>query len=190
LIGYGLGAGFSVTQLTNVILGDIPPAKSGVASGTNTTVRQVGSALGIAVIGTVVTTQTINHAVSAIASTPTLRPTVRASATAQVRALGANYEPPVGLAHHTATTLSHILADSVSTATHDALLFAAAVVFIGGCLSWLIPNTGGRHAVPADPSDQALEEMAEEMSAFVPVDPEAEILDHRAEPVPVAERPS
>ena len=74
---------------------DIPPDKSGVASGTNTTVRQVGSALGIAVIGTVVTTQTINHAVSAIASTPdACAPRCEPAAAVQVRALGANYRPP------------------------------------------------------------------------------------------------
>jgi hypothetical protein len=40
--------GFASSQLTNVILSDIDPDKAGVASGTNTTVRQVGLALGIA----------------------------------------------------------------------------------------------------------------------------------------------
>ncbi len=191
LIGYGLGAGFSVTQLTNVILSDIPPPKSGVASGTNTTVRQVGSALGIAVIGTVVTTQTINHAVDGIAANPTLRPAVRAAATTQVRALGANYQPSAALSHHVAATLSRILADSVSSATHDALLYAAAVVFLGGCLSWLIPSSAGRADHRAEPpADQALEEMAEELSAFVPLDPEAELLEGGAAHAAAAERPS
>ncbi len=191
LIGYGLGAGFSVTQLTNVILSDIPPPKSGVASGTNTTVRQVGSALGIAVIGTVVTTQTIDHAVTAMGSTASLRPSVRATAMGQVHALGANYVPPASLPNHAVATLTRILADSVSTATHDALLFAAAVVFIGGCLSWLIPSSAGR-AIPesVEPGDQALEVMAEELSAFVPLDPEAELLDGGPDYVPVVEHPS
>jgi EmrB/QacA subfamily drug resistance transporter len=45
---FGLGVGFSSSQLTNVILSDIDPDKAGVASGANTTVRQVGLALGIA----------------------------------------------------------------------------------------------------------------------------------------------
>ena len=189
LVGYGLGAGFSVTQLTNVVLSDIPPAKSGVASGTNTTVRQVGSALGIAVIGTVVTTQTVDHAVSAIAGTAALRPAVRAQAVVQVRALGANYEPAPGLSHQAAATLSRILAQSVSTATHDALLFAAAVVALGACLSWLIPSTIHRHAPVQDPADQALEDMAEELAAFVPLDPEAELLDGGPDHAPLGERP-
>jgi EmrB/QacA subfamily drug resistance transporter len=45
---FGLGVGLASSQLTNVILSDIKPEKTGVASGANTTVRQVGLALGIA----------------------------------------------------------------------------------------------------------------------------------------------
>ena len=48
MIVFGLGVGFASSQLTNVILSDIDPDKAGVASGANTTVRQVGLALGIA----------------------------------------------------------------------------------------------------------------------------------------------
>jgi predicted MFS family arabinose efflux permease len=48
MILFGVGVGFASSQLTNVILSDVDPDKAGVASGTNTTVRQVGLALGIA----------------------------------------------------------------------------------------------------------------------------------------------
>jgi EmrB/QacA subfamily drug resistance transporter len=48
MIVFGLGVGFASSQLTNVILSDIDPDKAGVAGGANTTVRQVGLALGIA----------------------------------------------------------------------------------------------------------------------------------------------
>jgi EmrB/QacA subfamily drug resistance transporter len=48
MVVFGLGVGFASSQLTNVILSDIDPGKAGVAGGTNTTVRQVGLALGIA----------------------------------------------------------------------------------------------------------------------------------------------
>lgn len=49
---YGMGVGFSTAQLANVILADIPPERSGLASATNSTMRQVGTALGSAVLGT------------------------------------------------------------------------------------------------------------------------------------------
>ena len=50
---YGMGVGFSTAQLANVILSDIPPERSGLASATNSTMRQVGTALGSAILGTV-----------------------------------------------------------------------------------------------------------------------------------------
>ncbi len=57
LIGVGFGAGFASSQLTSVILSEIPHAKSGVAGGTNSTSRQIGAALGIATIGALVAAQ-------------------------------------------------------------------------------------------------------------------------------------
>ncbi|KAA1423647.1 MFS transporter [Mumia zhuanghuii] len=51
LFVYGAGVGMATAQLTSVILAEIPVAASGQASGILTTVRQLGSALGIAVLG-------------------------------------------------------------------------------------------------------------------------------------------
>jgi len=48
---YGLGVGMATAQLTSVILADVPVAESGQASGFQTTVRQLGSALGVALLG-------------------------------------------------------------------------------------------------------------------------------------------
>jgi len=57
LFVYGLGIGLATAQLTGVIMVDVPMDKIGQASGSQSTVRQVGSALGIAVLGTVLFTQ-------------------------------------------------------------------------------------------------------------------------------------
>ncbi|MDO5500428.1 MAG: MFS transporter [Propionibacteriaceae bacterium] len=48
---YGLGVGMATAQVTNIMLADVPKGYSGEASGTQTTVRQLGSAMGIAVLG-------------------------------------------------------------------------------------------------------------------------------------------
>lgn len=53
LFVYGMGVGLATAQLTNVILKDVPVEESGQASGTQSTSRQLGSALGIAVLGTI-----------------------------------------------------------------------------------------------------------------------------------------
>ncbi|MDA8319272.1 MAG: MFS transporter [Actinomycetota bacterium] len=51
LFGYGIGVGMATAQLTSVLLADVPVAQSGEASGVQSTFRQLGSAIGIAVLG-------------------------------------------------------------------------------------------------------------------------------------------
>lgn len=52
LFVYGLGVGLATAQLTSVVLADVPVERSGQGSATQSTARQMGSALGIAVLGT------------------------------------------------------------------------------------------------------------------------------------------
>ncbi len=60
LFVYGIGVGFATAQLTSIVLSDVPVERSGIASGANSTLRQVGSALGIAVLGTVLFTNLVS----------------------------------------------------------------------------------------------------------------------------------
>lgn len=53
LFVYGFGVGLATAQLTGVVLADVPVAEGGQASGTQSTARQVGAALGIAILGTI-----------------------------------------------------------------------------------------------------------------------------------------
>jgi EmrB/QacA subfamily drug resistance transporter len=53
LFVYGFGVGLATAQLTGVVLKDVPVEQSGQGSGTQSTSRQVGSALGIAILGTI-----------------------------------------------------------------------------------------------------------------------------------------
>jgi MFS family permease len=137
---YGMGIGFALAQLTNVVLSEIPPEGSGVASGANTTVRQVGSALGVAVIGTVLTVQTVSHAVQRIKTTA-LPPALKAQAIAGVHAAASGYVPPAANGRANAAVVRAALEDGVVHGTRVALLFAFVVVVIGSLLSLLIPNS-------------------------------------------------
>lgn len=56
LFVYGFGVGCATAQLTGVVLKDVPLEQSGQGSGTQSTARQVGSALGIAILGTILFT--------------------------------------------------------------------------------------------------------------------------------------
>lgn len=53
---YGLGVGFATAQLTGVILSEVPVAESGMASAVQSTSRQVGAAIGTALLGAVLIT--------------------------------------------------------------------------------------------------------------------------------------
>ncbi|MEU9806288.1 DHA2 family efflux MFS transporter permease subunit [Mycobacterium sp. NPDC050853] len=50
LFVYGIGVGFATAQVTNVVLADVPEHSSGQGSGLQSVFRQLGSALGIAVL--------------------------------------------------------------------------------------------------------------------------------------------
>lgn len=51
LFVYGFGVGFATAQLTSLLLSDVPANESGQASGLQSTIRQLGSSLGVALLG-------------------------------------------------------------------------------------------------------------------------------------------
>jgi EmrB/QacA subfamily drug resistance transporter len=52
LFVYGIGVGFATAQVTNVVLAEVPEPSAGQGSGVQSVFRQLGSALGIAVLTT------------------------------------------------------------------------------------------------------------------------------------------
>jgi MFS family permease len=131
LVVFSLGLGFASSQLTNVVLSEIRKEHAGAASGANTTVRQMGAALGIAVIGTLLSTQMLRHAADAIRSS-TLAADVKSRALDQLHASGVGFVPP--------PSLTHAIENAVASGARPALLFAAFVVTCGAVLSLLIPH--------------------------------------------------
>lgn len=56
LLLFGLGAGVAMPPATEMIMASLPPARAGVGSAVNDTVREFGGALGVAVIGSIAAT--------------------------------------------------------------------------------------------------------------------------------------
>jgi EmrB/QacA subfamily drug resistance transporter len=166
---YGTGIGFAGAQLTNVVLSEIPKESSGVASGANTTVRQVGMALGVAIIGALLTTQTINHATSSVDASR-LPPATKSEAVAGIHALGANYSPPTTIGPVSTRVVEQALEHGVIVGTRFALAFAFVVVAIGGVVSFLIPNTGV-------PEVERVLRPVEGFEPFEPLDTDPALLD-------------
>ncbi len=139
---FGLGIGFASSQLTNVVLSEIPKERAGAASGANTTVRQLGAALGIAVIGALLTTQTIHHSVEAVHTSTTLPPALKTQVLAAIHTNGVNFVPPAGTSVRDVATLRLALDTGVANGARSALLFAMVVVIVGAFVSLLIPTIG------------------------------------------------
>jgi MFS family permease len=53
LVIAGTGTSFCFPTVANAVLGSVPLAEAGVASGTNSTIRELGGVLGVAVLATV-----------------------------------------------------------------------------------------------------------------------------------------
>ncbi|WP_308166013.1 MFS transporter [Actinomadura sp. NEAU-AAG7] len=130
---YGFGLGLTSAQLTNVSLADVPPALAGQASGTQSTARQVGAALGIALIGTVFATG-LGHAMSDRLAGSGLPPERQAAITRELRDSAGTYgrdlhdTPGMGAEAHAADA-------SLAVATRHGALATAAILALGLAMS-------------------------------------------------------
>ena len=68
--GLALAMGWVMAPATDAVVGAVPPAKSGVASATNTVARMVSGALGVAVIGSLISSLYSNDLDGSLAALP------------------------------------------------------------------------------------------------------------------------
>ncbi|MBU6389295.1 MFS transporter [Patescibacteria group bacterium] len=159
----GAGIGLAIAQNTQVILSEVPVQESGSASGILNTVRQVGSALGIAIIGAVLASQLSANVTTQLNAVPNLPSGIKDQITSTVDASGVSASTeapayalpapsaqvqnnPVLLARfrqQEARVLSEVknginnaLADSIAASIRVGSWF----VLLGALLSLLIPN--------------------------------------------------
>jgi EmrB/QacA subfamily drug resistance transporter len=171
---YGVGVGFATTQLTNVVLYDVDREKSGVAGGANTTARQVGLALGVAVIGSLLTAKTTSRAVQLVRSSSALSPVGRTRAIAALHANGVNFTPSAGTRPADAAALGHIFLSAVGSGARLPLLFAAGAVAVSAVVSILLPRVEVG-ALPGMPS--AVVDGIEVLEAFEVAGSDPRLLD-------------
>ncbi len=141
LMLHGIGIGFATSQLTNVVLSDIPPQKAGSASGAAGMVRQVGTALGIALIGAIFVAQATTNVADGLLKVPGLPEQARQEIVAGVSdGIGGGAAPPSDAPPEMVAQVSAVVSDAVADASKPAVAFAGVVVTIGALLSLLVPN--------------------------------------------------
>lgn len=150
---YGFGVGLATAQLTGVVLKDVPIAQSGAGSGTQSTARQVGSALGIAILGTVLFT-TAGAQLDAKLADRGVPEAQRSEITnAVVDSAGAAI---IGLEANPATAAAATDAKAAFSEGTRYAAFAAAGFLAIGFLATLSPGSGQMTPPARRPEDEAL----------------------------------
>jgi MFS family permease len=177
LMLHGIGIGFATSQLTNVVLSDIPPQKAGSASGAAGMVRQVGTALGIALIGAIFVSQATSHVRHDLAGARGIPPAVRAQVVKGVGDGIGGGAPPGASDTATGRQIAGIISNGVADAARPAVAFAGFVVTAGALISLLVPN------IPAEPEAPPGNWSATADPSETDTDPEP---DARLEPFPTS----
>jgi EmrB/QacA subfamily drug resistance transporter len=135
LIISGAGVGLINPPLASTAVGVVQPEKAGMASGINSTFRQVGIATGIALLGTLFSSQVKNYVTSHLASVPGLGGHTQQIATAvqsgtikqTLASLPANDRGPVAL----------ITKSAFTTGLNQILLVAAIIALVAAVISFI-----------------------------------------------------
>jgi EmrB/QacA subfamily drug resistance transporter len=138
LFVYGLGVGFATAQLTGVILSETPVAQSGQASAMQSTSRQVGAAIGTAILGTTLLLG-LGHFVNKDLQEAGV-PSAQAEQITQVVASSAGQAIP-GLGD---PVIVEAASQGFSSATKTVSLVAAIFVTLGLLASFLLPRNAAR----------------------------------------------
>jgi EmrB/QacA subfamily drug resistance transporter len=123
----GFGIGLAATPATTLVMESVPPSETGVASGLNTIAREIGGALGIATLGTLLTMIYRQHVLASptVSSLPGRLRTPVASSVGS--ALEAARSLPVGVAHAVDRVANEAFVHSV-----HVTVVVASVVLVSG----------------------------------------------------------
>ncbi len=139
---FGIGFGLSIPQITNIVLSDIDPEKAGAAGGANNTAKQMGVSLGVAIIGSLLSSRTIASAIGRVARSTDLSADVKMRATALFRANGVTFVPPKQATTEEMATLHRIFVEALASGAKWPLLFSCTTGVVSFAISFLIPRSG------------------------------------------------
>jgi EmrB/QacA subfamily drug resistance transporter len=143
LVIIGVGMGFAMAPATESIMGSLPPEKAGVGSAMNDTTREIGGALGVAIMGSIAAA---SYSASIVAN-PAYSQLVKASPAA-----AQSVKESVGNAAVVAAKLPASVGQAVVAAANDAfvnaldntVIVAAIVAFLGALVAFFfLPARAG-----------------------------------------------
>lgn len=137
---YGMGMGFVLSQVNNLTLSSVPVREAGEASGVTNTFRQVGAALGAAIIGAVLLNTILVNMESAVAASPTVPPQAKPGIELllQTQATDLAFSGPQLFAHlppPVRAELERVRRDATTRGNRLALLYGAGFALLGLAVS-------------------------------------------------------
>ena len=138
LFTYGVGVGMATAQLSSIIMSEVPPAKGGQASGMQSTIRQLGSALGVAVLGTLLVTSLGSGTEARLESTG-MPSAVRTQVVEIVRGSAGAAIPGLAADPRTAP-VAQAAREAMIDASRTTAWFAAAALLVGLLATLAIPH--------------------------------------------------
>ncbi|HXW33676.1 MAG TPA: MFS transporter [Acidimicrobiales bacterium] len=132
----GLGAGLVNPPLASTAIGVVEPQRAGMASGVNTTFRQIGIAVSIAALGTIFTSSVQRNLHNLLAPVPGLSDHAQriASAIRQGEASSAVSSVPASLRGQ----LESAIRSSFTSGINELLVVTAVLALVGGVLSAIL----------------------------------------------------
>jgi EmrB/QacA subfamily drug resistance transporter len=132
LIVSGLGAGFVNPPLASTAIGVVEPERAGMASGINSTFRQIGLATSIAALGSIFTTELRNELGNALAGTPLA---ARADQIVGAVRQGQTGSGSATLQPNMRAELQTAIRSSFTGALNDLFLVTAILALVGGVIA-------------------------------------------------------
>ncbi len=127
------GMGLVMAPATESIMGSLPPAKAGVGSAMNDTTRQMGGAVGVAVVGSVLASSYRPAVTTSLTALGAPSRVVDAAKESLGGAVQAAAKLPAPLSHEVTVAAQHAFVDGLSTALIMAsgiMIVATIVVFV------------------------------------------------------------
>jgi hypothetical protein len=127
----GIGTGLVNPPLASTAVGVVEPARSGMASGINSTFRQVGIATGIATFGSLFASKVTDEVSKGLAGAPP----GAADGLSKAVKNGAGQQAIAGLPEQLRATAAQVARESFVMGLRQILLIAALVALVGGVLA-------------------------------------------------------
>lgn len=150
LVIYGLGLGLASAQLTNVVLEDVPPEASGRASAMTSTFRQLGAALGSAILGAVLFTGLGGFMTTDLKGVSNLPADQQAKIVDTVKGSAGQYIVAMEKIPQLAPEVQ-AAKEGYTSAARDTAFTAALFIFFGLLVSFGLPKDSVKEGIEAEP---------------------------------------